>query len=140
MRRIFQRTNLLLSTTCLSLAIITLPAAGVQSGTVDTGVRYAMGGVGVEERSELRALRDEYNLWISTATRNGSYLSGVMLRVVDQRSGDVMLQGTLNGPWLFADLPPGDYAVHATTPDGASLTRQVQLDGDSAQRTTLLSF
>jgi hypothetical protein len=139
MRRISRHLKVLLPAACLALATTMPAASGVQSGTVDTGVRYAMGGVGLGEREELRARRDDYNFWVATATRSGHYLAGVEVQVVEARSGDVMLQGTLNGPWLFADLPPGQYTVRATAPDGESLSRRVQVGRGSAQR-TLLSF
>jgi len=131
--------HLLLPATCLALATALPAVAAVQTGTVDNGVRYAMGGVGLGEREELRTMFGDYNLWVSTAARNGNYLADVDVRVVDERSGDVMLQGAVNGPWLLAELPPGRYIVQATSPDGVALSRHVQVGRNGLQR-ALLSF
>lgn len=111
-----------------ALAALALSAnAAIERGNV-AGVAYAMGGIGLGERSELQAQRGQYNLWVSTAARSGAYLANVELRIVEESSGRVLLEGTMNGPWLFADLPPGRYTIEAKTASGGqSLKRQVRV-------------
>ena len=129
----------LTSAALLALSSLTAQAA-VERGTVDGGVRYAMGGIGLGERAQLQAQRDQYNLWVSTAARSGAYLADVDLRVIDQASGRVVLQGSMNGPWLFAALPPGRYQVEATAAaNGQTLTRAVRVR-DAALQHAVLHF
>ena len=110
-------TTRLSATTSVALLALALPAtAAIERGTVEGGVSYAMGGVGLGERNELQAQREGYNLWVTTAARSGVYLANADVRITDQATGRVVLQGTINGPWLFADLPPGRYSVQATPP------------------------
>lgn len=129
----------LLSLAPAALVALALNAHGaVERGSVEGGVTYAMGGIGLGERAELQAQRDQYNLWVSTAARSGNYLSNVDLRVADARTGRIVLQGTMNGPWLFANLPPGRYTIQATAPEsGQTLTRAVEVHRDSTRKAVL---
>ena len=122
------RTLRLSAITSVALLALALPAtAAIERGTVG-GVSYAMGGIGLGERNELQAQRQGYNLWVTTAARSGVYLADADVRITDQATGQVVLQGTMNGPWLFADLPPGRYSVQATPPgSGKVLTRTVRV-------------
>ena len=67
------------------------------------------GGVGEEERQALE--RDaRYNLKVIAARRDGAYLADVDVTIVDQRGAQV-LATHMEGPWLLAELPPGQYRV-----------------------------
>ena len=67
------------------------------------------GGVGEEERQALE--RDaRYNLKVIAARRDGAYLADVDVTIVDQRGAQVLVMH-MEGPWLLAELPPGQYRV-----------------------------
>ncbi len=77
----------------------------------DRGIRYVSGGVGEGERAELNALSSEFNLRLLFAMQgSGDYLAEVRVNVLDSR-GRVILSAQAQGPWFFAQLPPGMYTV-----------------------------
>ncbi|QQS55516.1 MAG: carboxypeptidase regulatory-like domain-containing protein [Candidatus Competibacteraceae bacterium] len=83
----------------------------------DRGIRYASGGVGEGERAELNALSGQFNLRLLFAMQgSGDYLADIKVTIVDQR-GETVLRAESNGPWFYAQLPPGAYTVEASTPD-----------------------
>lgn len=78
------------------------------------GISYVSGGVGIGERDALRALTKDYSLQLGFAQTSGSYLSGVDVEIQDA-GGSTIVQDQSQGPWFFADLPTGKYAVRVTT-------------------------
>lgn len=111
------RFTSLLATLCL--AAMPMVAQALQVGTTPSGVHYASGGVGHTERQALLAQRQDYSLWLTTAAkRSGAYLANVEVRIVYADSGRLVLQRTMDGPWMFAALPPGRYEVRAAYQGG----------------------
>lgn len=102
---------------------------GVQAaeeGSTPGGIAYASGGVGDTERQSLLEQKSRFSLWVTTASkRSGAFVSGVQVRVVDLKSKQPVLENTMDGPWLFAALPPGKYQIEATYQDGATEPAQV---------------
>ncbi len=81
------------------------------------GIRYASGGVGESERAELNALSGQFNLRLLFAMQgSGDYLADTKVIIVDKR-GETVLSAASNGPWFYAQLPPGTYTVEISTPD-----------------------
>jgi hypothetical protein len=81
------------------------------------GIRYASGGVGESERAELNALSGQFNLRLLFAMQgSGDYLADTKVIIADKR-GETVLSATSNGPWFYAQLPPGTYTVEVSTPD-----------------------
>jgi hypothetical protein len=101
----------------------------------DQGIRYVSGGVGEDERAELDALSNQYNLRLLFAMQgSGEYLAAVRVNILDAHGGTV-LTAQSRGPWFFAQLPSGDYVVDVSTP-GQGLQqpqRQEVHIGDSGQ-------
>jgi hypothetical protein len=101
----------------------------------DHGIRYLSGGVGDSERAELDAVSNQFNLRLLFAMQgSGEYLAAVRVNILDAHGGTV-LTAESQGPWFFAQLPPGDYVVDASTP-GQGLQqpqRQEVHVGDSGQ-------
>jgi hypothetical protein len=80
------------------------------------GIRYVSGGVGDDERAELDALSNQYNLRLLFAKQgSGEYLSAVHVNILDAHGGTV-LTAESRGPWFFTQLPAGDYIVDVSTP------------------------
>ena len=69
------------------------------------------GGASEGERDAIRVDAARYNLWLSFVERDtGNYVSGVKVTVVDNNETPVVDTVT-DGPWLLAQLPPGQYTV-----------------------------
>jgi hypothetical protein len=82
----------------------------------DQGIRYLSGGVGDDERADLDALSNQYNLRLLFAKQgSGEYLSAVRVNILDVHEATV-LTAESRGPWFFTQLPPGDYIVDVSTP------------------------
>jgi len=94
--------------------------------TSPSGIQYVSGGVGLDEREAMQAQKDLYSVSLATALkRSGEYLSGVQIRILDARSRAVLVDHTMDGPWFFAALEPGQYEVEATY-ERAGAARQVR--------------
>ncbi|MBK1709112.1 hypothetical protein EDC29_10963 [Marichromatium gracile] len=91
----------------------------------DGGIRYVSGGVGESERSELNALSSQFNLHLMFATQgSGESFSAMRVNILDGRHGSV-LTAVSQGPWFYAQLPPGDYSVEVI-PSGERGEDQIQ--------------
>jgi hypothetical protein len=94
----------------------------LERATTGLGVAYVSGGVDRAERAELLQDKGRYSFWLTTAARrSGAYLADVHVRVLDRRTRQPVMEGTMDGPWLFMDLPAGHYEIQASyreTPDG----------------------
>ncbi len=97
-------------------------ASGLQPVKQD-GISYVSGGVGIEERAEMKEMHRDFNLFMTFARKSGAYLSDVKVSV----SGEGRKFETVTeGPFLFASLPAGKYKIRAES-DGSSQTRTVTL-------------
>lgn len=76
----------------------------------DRGIRYVSGGIGANERDELNALSPQFNLRLLFAIQAGNYLADIRVNIIDAR-GETVLSAKSEGPWFFAQLPPGAYTV-----------------------------
>jgi hypothetical protein len=91
-------------------------AAGAASWAVPQPFTYhgntvLTGGASEEEREAIRVDANRYNLWLSFVERDtGNYVSGVKVTVVDNNETPVV-DAVADGPWLLAQLPPGQYTV-----------------------------
>lgn len=89
-------------------------AQAAQVGGALADVEAVSGGVGESDQQALRDQQGRFSFWLMTATQGtGEYLSGVRVTVVDLRSKQIVVDHTMEGPWLLAALPPGRYAVEA---------------------------
>lgn len=80
------------------------------------GTPLLTGGVSEEEREAMRQDVAPYNVWLAFVERDtGNYVTGVKVSVVDG-SGNAVVDTVSDGPWLLAQVPPGQYKVR--TADG----------------------
>lgn len=70
-------------------------------------------GIGAAERT----IHKEYSVLLMFAEAKGPYLANIAVEIKDAE-GNVVLDRTSEGPWLFAKLPAGDYKVVATRSSG----------------------
>lgn len=77
-------------------------------------VAYISGGVGEEERDELRLREREFNLKLLFSERNGAYLGDVDVTLMNAK-GETVLDAKSVGPLLLAQLPSGRYAIKVSS-------------------------
>lgn len=114
-------------------------------GTTDSGIAYVSGGIDQTERAELREDEGRFNFWLTTASRrSGAYLAEAQVRVSDLRTGQVVFERTMDGPWLLLALPAGRYEVRASYPETPETRPQTQsrsvILGPRARRQMVLYF
>jgi hypothetical protein len=107
------------------------------------GVPTLSGGIGEEERRQLEAIDDKFNLKLvfaldrSAAPTPGGpapLLSDVDVTISDSQDR-VLLQTMAGGPWFYAQLPRGRYDV-VVQKDGTALERKVEVGW--GRQTTIL--
>jgi hypothetical protein len=89
-------------------------------------IRYFSAGIGLEERS---AHYPAFPLKLVFVAGAKAYLSQVSVTITD-KEGKVRLHippKQVTGPWLFVDLPPGNYDISAEGPGKASIKEHVTL-------------
>jgi hypothetical protein len=90
------------------------------------GITYINGGVGTDEQNVMRALKADYNLRLTFATKQtGAYRSDVQLDIADAKGGN-LLSVPNTGPMFFAKLQPGIYKISASA-EGKTFKRTVRL-------------
>jgi Carboxypeptidase regulatory-like domain len=83
---------------------------------------WVSGGVSADERDEMIMALPDHNLKVLTAAeKSGAFLAGAQV-VVRDAGGRTVFETSLDGPWLLARLPPGNYQLIATL-GGKSQTR-----------------
>ena len=102
---------------------------GIVRAETDQGIPYMTGGVGIDEREQMESWAQDYNLKLSFAEKSGVYLADVGV-VVEDRRGKQLLNMTANGPWLYLQLPSGDYTIKATVNGETQQIKNVQLQND----------
>lgn len=107
------------------LVPLALWAQTLRPASTPEGVRYLSGGVGVPEREQLSRLGRGYPLKLIFADRTGHYLCEVRVRVV--QDGRKVAEVPSAGPWLYLQLPPGRYTIHAVFRGRRRTIRSVRL-------------
>ncbi len=89
------------------------------------GITYITGGIGDTERNALEASKRDYNLHITDSEKDGAFMAGIDL-VIQARGGREILQVHNTGPLFYAQLPPGDYTIHAAY-KGVQLVKEAKI-------------
>lgn len=89
------------------------------------------GGFGVDESCAMKEAAGNYDLMLTFAKRDGSYVAEVNVQIID-RNGQPVLD-TVSGPPLLASLPPGEYRVRADY-GGLSRWQTVRAGGERHSR------
>jgi hypothetical protein len=106
-------------------ACLAAPAVAAQPKE-QNGITYINGGVGTDEQNAMRALKADYNLRLTFATKQtGAYRSDVQLDIADAKGGN-LLSVPNTGPMFFAKLPAGIYKISASA-EGKTFKRTVRL-------------
>jgi hypothetical protein len=128
-----------LANTALALALaVCLAPAATQAAAAQpkeqNGISYINGGVGTDEQNAMRALKADYNLRLTFATKQtGAYRSDVQLDIADAK-GASLLSVPNTGPMFFARLPAGTYKISASA-EGKTFRRTVKLGNGTKEMT-----
>jgi hypothetical protein len=99
--------------------------AGIVNGITTQGDAYMTGGVGIEERDQMKKQANSYDLELSFADHAGDYLSDVRIVIDDEHSKEVV--NTQSGPWFYIELPAGKYDVTATFANRTEQIKDIQI-------------
>ena len=121
--------GMLQTTPVLADDVSELPQVQMQNG-----ITYATGGFGQDESCAMKAAAGNYDLMLTFAEHDGSYVADVNVQIIDSR-GRTVLQ-TVSGPLLLVNLPAGKYRIAADY-DGATRWRTVSVGGSHHDRLTL---
>lgn len=98
------------------------------------GNTFISGGFGQEEREQLQAMHDRFNLKLVFALDAGNYLAGIDVRIVDQQ-GNTLIKARSDGPIFMVNLPSGSYTVVADNV-GNEQKRTVSIAGQDMTEVT----
>lgn len=94
-------------------------------------ISFVSGGIGEEGRSAMQQMEPNYNLRLLFARQGtGEYLSAVDVNLADGQ-GKTVLATTSEGPFFFAEVPPGRYKLSVAS-EGRSQTRNVDVAASGA--------
>ena len=116
---------------CVGASALTLVQAqgAVPEMRSEGAVRYACGGIGVDESTAMRAAMKSHPLSLLFARADGAYLADVSVTLTGvggAGSAPVMLRAS--GPVCLVNLPAGNYTVEAVT-EGMSKRQTVTVGG-----------
>lgn len=94
------------------------------------GLSFLSGGVGLRERELLKEMGKNYSLKMIFSNQRGEYLANVTVKIMDT-TGKTLLVAVSNGPWFFADLPPGTYHLEASSRGEWKRISQVSIEEGS---------
>ena len=97
------------------------------------GISYVTGGIGFDERKALAKMANDYSLKLIFAKTGGAYVAMVKVEIKNSEEHTIFT-AVSRGPWLFADLPSGNYTVVATS-KGTALQEQVQIEAKGQTET-----
>ena len=97
-----------------------IPSAAVSPPVIDeshshdvVGIRFMTGGIGDEERAQIKAAEKDYNLKVVSADRSGAYRGATQVIIMDSK-GRKLLDLDAE-PVLLGSLPVGHYTLSAKT-------------------------
>lgn len=106
--------------------------------TSEAGVKYITGGVANDEQALMERRFGEYSFKLVNVRNDGlgAYVSGVDA-TINNKAGTAVLQATTDGPWLIADLAPGNYEVVASF-HGQTQSRELNIAENQRERAVML--
>jgi hypothetical protein len=120
----------LLLATGLSIALAGGIAAAADMPQVQqaNGVSYVSGGIAGDSQQSMEQMAGDFNLHLTFAEADGSYLADIPLTIKDA-GGNTVLETTSGGPLFYARLEPGSYTITADN-QGNSKEQQVEISAD----------
>lgn len=93
-------------------------------------INFLSGGVGQSEREALKDMGKDYPLKLIFSNRNGEYLAGVMVKILDQKDKPIFTTIS-DGPWLFINIPPGTYNMEVNFKGKQKRISQIKIEKGS---------
>ncbi|MEJ0062722.1 MAG: hypothetical protein WDO70_05850 [Alphaproteobacteria bacterium] len=109
----------------MAVAIASPAWAQEPQPVVQGDIAYIDGGVSLEERDALGAVRKDYNLLILNTSKNGEFLAADHF-MIRSGKGQELLNIADAGPWIYVKLPPGSYKIEASV-GGEHQKKNVQI-------------
>jgi hypothetical protein len=105
----------------------------------ENGITYLCGGIGLDEADQIKQEARNYDLILTFAARNGSYLADVNVDIADAL-GKSLLKTTCGAPMMLVNLPKnGNYQIRAET-GGQTLVRAVQVREAQRGKTVTMTW
>lgn len=117
------------------------PPAPMSSTAVvaENGFRYLCGGVGLDEAEQIKQEAHNYDLMLTFAAHDGSYLADVNVDIADAR-GRSLLKAICGAPMMLVDMPKsGSYLIRAET-DGQTVSRTVKTEDGQLRKALTLTW
>jgi hypothetical protein len=111
------------------------PTAFALTTNTANGITYLTGGITLDERQEMADQRKSFSLLLKFAARSGKYLGDSSVTVNNAKNA-VVFQGTTDGPWLFMNLPTGNYKVTVKNGD-VSQTQKISIGKNTHRDVTM---
>jgi len=118
----------------IAAGLSVIPLSFAQDVTSQGSVSFVSGGVGEDQSQTFKSMARDYPLELMFVTKGSPnrYLADVKVQIKD-KSGNVVLDTTSNGPFLLAKVPPGKYTITAES-EGGVKRQTVQVGGGKTQR------
>jgi hypothetical protein len=110
-----------------------IPPLPLELQTAPSGVQYLTGGIGDEELAQLKSVEANYNLQLLIASKKGLYMSGLNLRLLNDKDSELVATGGV-GPYFYTLLHPGTYKVEVTSAQGVTQTAKVTVPTQGATK------
>ncbi|MFZ6871448.1 hypothetical protein ACO0LF_05190 [Undibacterium sp. Di27W] len=121
-----KQNNLMLMIPFLLALLASHPALATGNNCSNKDIACVSGGIGSTEREELQQQAGQYSLWLRTvASKSGAYLANIKVIVRDEKTRAVLMNVTLDGPWLFLGLHEGRYEIEAQYHDPVKRSDQI---------------
>ena len=99
--------------TAFACLAVTAGALGAHAASADS--QLTCGGVGNDERRELAASMQGANLSLEfSLAGRGNFIADVDVKVIPAGRGDAVVATRTEGPFCYAQLPPGRYRIEAS--------------------------
>jgi len=126
--RLINRNRAVLAAFALSAGLTGLAVAAPPVEKTQGDVSYIMGGIGLDESQQMKAMESQYSVAITFAMQQSGkadYLADIPVTITNSQ-GQTVLSVKSDGPYLLAKLPPGSYEIKASH-DGSPKTSHVQV-------------
>jgi hypothetical protein len=104
-------------------------------------VTFVTGGVNYEQLPAIKEARSEYPLGIELYQKNGAkseFTADADVKVVNTKSGNVVLETKAEGPFVLAKVPPGTYRVEASLNGETRKSKPLQVSGKKHTRAMII--
>lgn len=98
-------------------------------------IPYVSGGIGDEERDEIRSRERNFNLKLLFTERDGAYLGDVDVVLLNAKGNTVFDVKSL-GPFLLMQLPGGSYVIKASM-NGQMQQRKLSVSAKGRQNAVM---